>query len=137
MAVGTQGEPRAGQKSPVPGYGERSGAVAHWGCGFWLTSFPPPAASPGWRTWPAVSVLQPSDACIPPVTLQVVRLSVDVAAEVPPWRRAGSLRSPLPRGSPWPWISWQDPASLAAKMSEKSLFMPVKGRRRARQRRAG
>lgn len=25
----------------------------------------------------------------------------------------------LPRHSPWPWISWRDPASLAAKMSKK------------------
>lgn len=44
--------------------------------------------------WPVVPLLRPSKALIPPVTLQVAWLSADMAAEVPPWRRAGSLRSP-------------------------------------------
>lgn len=29
----------------------------------------------------------------------------------------------LPRHSPWPWISWRDPASLAAKMSKKKISL--------------
>ena len=74
--------PGAGQREP--GCTGRSGAVARWRQGFRLTSFP----SAGWCMWPVVPVLCPSDACIPPVTLQVTQMRVDVTVEVPPWRRA-------------------------------------------------
>lgn len=89
-----RGEPRAGQRSPEPGCAGRSGAVACWKHGFWLTNFPSPAASPGPCAWPAVSVLCSSNACIPPVIVQVARLRAGMAVEVPPWRRAGSLCFP-------------------------------------------
>lgn len=63
------------------------------------------AASPDLCMWPAMSVLCPSGAHIPLLTLQVAQLRADMAMEVQSWRGSASLRSsssldiPLGHGS--------------------------------------